>query len=85
MGGLACPLHHPTYAAYVAAVRCTASAAVSCGFTRGCNGGKGRNLLIEVAPDSGTGDLRGINDALAIAVRDDVHCYDFAYTLPAAH
>lgn len=53
--------------------------------SQGGDGGKGRNLLIEVAPDSGTGDLRGINDALAIAVRDDVHCYDFAYTLPAAH
>lgn len=52
---------------------------------KGGDGGKGQNLLIEVAPDSGTGDLRGINDALAIAVRDGVHCYDFAYTLPAAY
>lgn len=79
----------PTSAAYVAIERVS-------GMLHGLNGSfvlvhkgvmtkKGQNLLIEVAPDSGTGDLSGISGALAIAIRAGAHHYDFVYTLPAAH
>lgn len=51
---------------------------------RGVMSGSGQSLLIEVAPDSGTGDLQGISGSLAIAVQDGDHRYDFTYTLPAA-
>ena len=42
----------------------------------------GADLTIEIAPDSGTGELAGIAGTLAIEVKAGVHHYDLAYTLP---
>jgi hypothetical protein len=42
------------------------------------------SLSIRVVPDSGTGDLAGIEGSLAIRIEDGVHHYDFDYSLPAA-
>jgi hypothetical protein len=42
----------------------------------------GGDLDIEIAPDSGTGELTGIAGTLAIEVKAGVHHYDLAYTLP---
>lgn len=41
------------------------------------------DMTIVIAPDTGTGALTGIAGAFAIDVRDGVHHYDLAYTLPA--
>jgi hypothetical protein len=38
-------------------------------------------LSIVVVPDSGTGELVGINGRLTVDVVDGKHLYDFAYTL----
>jgi len=39
-------------------------------------------LTIEVAPDSGTGQLAGLAGTLTIKIADGKHSYDFEYTLP---
>jgi len=39
-------------------------------------------LDIVIAPDTGTDTLTGISGAFSIEVRDGVHHYDLAYTLP---
>ena len=44
----------------------------------------GSELSVTIAPDSGTGALAGIAGTLAIEVKNGVHRYDLAYTLPAA-
>lgn len=41
-------------------------------------------MLINVIPDSGTGDLAGISGVLAIIIEPGKHSYVFDYTLPAA-
>lgn len=41
-------------------------------------------LTVTVAPDSGTGELEGLSGAMAIAIADGKHSYEFAYTLAAA-
>jgi Protein of unknown function (DUF3224) len=38
-------------------------------------------LNVTVAPDSGTGELTGIEGSMAIMIADGKHSYDFAYTL----
>jgi hypothetical protein len=38
-------------------------------------------LLLEVVPDSGTGDLAGISGKMAIRTEDGQHFYDFDYEL----
>lgn len=43
----------------------------------------GGDLLITVAPDTGTGALAGIEGTLTIDVVGGIHHYDFAYRLPA--
>jgi hypothetical protein len=43
--------------------------------------GKGE-LTITVVPDSGTGELAGIEGTMTINVTDDGHFYAFKYTLP---
>lgn len=43
----------------------------------------GGELIVTVAPDTGTGALEGIEGTLTIEVANGVHRYDFAYTLPA--
>ena len=42
------------------------------------------DLSVMIAPDTGTGELEGIEGTFAIEMADGVHRYDLAYTLPAA-
>lgn len=39
-------------------------------------------LNINVAPDSGTGQLESLTGSMTIIIKDGKHSYDFAYTLP---
>jgi hypothetical protein len=39
-------------------------------------------LTISVVPDSGTGELEGLQGSLTIKIEGGKHFYDFAYTLP---
>lgn len=41
-------------------------------------------MLINVVPDSGTGDLKGIGGELTIIIEGKNHSYKFDYTLPEA-
>ena len=41
-----------------------------------------QQLLITVAPDSGTGQLTGLVGKFTIKIVDKKHFYDFEYTLP---
>jgi uncharacterized protein DUF3224 len=44
----------------------------------------GQRLTIVVVPDSGTGELAGLDGKLEITIaKGGAHSYDFAYTLPA--
>jgi len=43
--------------------------------------GKNRQIL-EVAPDSGTGQLAGLSGTMTINIEDGKHLYEFHYTLP---
>ena len=72
-------------AVYVAIERVT-------GMLRGRNGSfvlvhhgtmtpEAQQLTITVAPDSGTGQLRGLAGEMSITIADGKHSYDFAYTL----
>jgi hypothetical protein len=38
-------------------------------------------LAVTVVPDSGTGQLTGLNGTMLIEVREDIHSYRFEYTL----
>jgi len=40
-----------------------------------------QSLSITVAPDSGTGELKGLTGTLTIEIKDGEHRYDFAYDL----
>ena len=42
-----------------------------------------KQLLITVVPDSGSGELAGLQGQLDIRIADGKHFYDMAYTLPA--
>jgi len=42
-------------------------------------------LSITVVPDSGTGQLTGLNGKMDIQIADGKHSYDFAYALPDSH
>lgn len=44
--------------------------------------GKPGKFDVTVVPGSGTADLKGIAGQLTITITDNVHTYDFAYTLP---
>jgi hypothetical protein len=39
-------------------------------------------LLLEVVPDSGSGELAGLAGSMAIVIADGDHSYTFDYTLP---
>jgi hypothetical protein len=39
-------------------------------------------LVIEVVPDTGTGQLMGLAGTLGIRIEDGRHYYDFEYSLP---
>jgi hypothetical protein len=41
------------------------------------------SLSIRVVPDSGTGDLTGLDGSLGIRIEAGQHFYDFDYSLPA--
>lgn len=41
-----------------------------------------QHLLIEVVPDTGSGQLRGLAGTLDIRIEDGRHYYDFQYSLP---
>jgi hypothetical protein len=41
-------------------------------------------LIVQVVPDSGTGELVGLSGTLGIDVRDGKHFYEFSYCLDAA-
>lgn len=43
-----------------------------------------QTLVIRVVPDSGTGDLLGLEGTMDIRIVDRKHFYDFQYTLPEA-
>ena len=43
-----------------------------------------RALVITVVPDSGTGELAGLEGRMSITVEDGRHAYGFDYTLPPA-
>ncbi|MEZ2346371.1 DUF3224 domain-containing protein [Terriglobus sp. RCC_193] len=40
-------------------------------------------MEVSVLPNTGTGDLKGIEGTLQIAIDKSGHSYDFTYTLPA--
>jgi Protein of unknown function (DUF3224) len=42
---------------------------------------KGFNLLIEVVPDSGIGELKNISGKMSVRIEDKQHYYDFEYEL----
>lgn len=42
----------------------------------------GQSLTITVVPDSGTGELAGLEGTLLVEITDGEHFYDFEYTLP---
>ena len=44
------------------------------------HGGRNR-LILEVVPDSGTGELTGLSGSMRIDVKDGKHFYEFEYTL----
>ncbi|MEM6453757.1 MAG: DUF3224 domain-containing protein [Acidobacteriota bacterium] len=76
----------PTSAAYVAIERVEGTLdGKSGGFMlvhRGVMTADGQDALITVVPDSGTGDLRGLDGTFHIDIVDGTHRYRFDYTLP---
>lgn len=44
-----------------------------------------QQMLITVAPDSGTGQLVGLSGKFLIKIENKQHFYDFEYDLPPAH
>jgi hypothetical protein len=42
-----------------------------------------RDLVVKVAPDSGTEELLGIDGSMSINIVEKKHFYEFNYTLPA--
>jgi hypothetical protein len=43
-----------------------------------------QSLVVEIVPDSGTGQLSGITGTLGIRIEGGLHGYDLEYRLPAA-
>jgi hypothetical protein len=41
-------------------------------------------LVVQVVPDSGTGELTGISGTLTIEIRERQHFYELSYELPAS-
>lgn len=44
-------------------------------------GGGGRHLTLEVVPNSGSGELKGLTGKMDIRIEDGQHYYDFEYQL----
>lgn len=49
---------------------------------RGAMRGKDISLVIDIVPDSGSGELKGVTGRLVITVLDGKHHYDLEYALP---
>ncbi len=50
---------------------------------RGTMSAAGQELMIDIVPDTGSGQLKGIAGSLKISIaKDGAHTYDLAYTLP---
>ncbi|WP_297508746.1 DUF3224 domain-containing protein [uncultured Caulobacter sp.] len=49
---------------------------------RGAMRGKDISLVIDIVPDSGSGELKGLTGRLVITVADGKHQYDLEYALP---
>jgi imidazole glycerol phosphate synthase subunit HisF len=47
------------------------------------NRGTDSALLVSVVPDSGTGELVGLQGAFNIIIADGKHSYEFTYSLPS--
>ena len=45
-------------------------------------GGGKQEMLVVIVPDSGSGELTGIEGALTIKIADGKHTYILDYTLP---
>jgi Protein of unknown function (DUF3224) len=73
-------------AAYVAAERVSGTLDGRVGtfmlVHRGVMTKESRDILVTIAPGTGTAALTGITGTLAIDIRDGKHFYDLAYTLP---
>lgn len=78
----------PTSAAYVAIERVTGTLQGRSGsfvlVHRGVMTASGQTLLIEVVPDTGTGELMGLSGTLGIRIDGGKHFYEFEYDLPSA-
>ena len=78
----------PTSAAYVAIERVSGSLQGREGsfalVHKGVMTREAQRLVIEVVPDTGTGQLKGLTGTLGIRIEDGRHCYDFEYSLPGA-
>ena len=78
----------PTSAAYVAVERVTGTLHGREGsfvlVHKGVMTSEAQRLVIEVVPDTGTGQLEGISGTLVIRIEDGKHYYDFEYQLEGA-
>ena len=78
----------PTSAAYVAIERVSGSLQGREGsfalVHKGVMTREAQRLVIEVVPDTGTGQLKGLTGTLGIRIEDGRHYYDFEYSLPGA-
>lgn len=78
----------PTSAAYVAIERVSGSLHGHEGsfalVHKGVMTKEAQSLVIEVVPDTGTGQLKGLTGTLGIRIEDGRHYYDFEYSLPGA-
>jgi hypothetical protein len=76
----------PTSAAYVAIERVSGSLHGRQGsfalVHKGVMTQAAQRLEIEVVPDTGTGQLKGLAGTLGIRIEDGRHYYDFEYSLP---
>ena len=76
----------PGSAVYVAVERVTGSLNGKAGSFalahKGVMRGESRQLTVEIAPDSGSGALKGIAGRLTIDATGGQHLYDLEYTLP---
>lgn len=77
----------PGSAAYAAVERFTGAVGGKKGsfamVHRGTMSAAGQHMMIDIVPDSGAGDLKGIAGSLTITIaKDGTHSYDLAYTLP---
>lgn len=49
----------------------------------GVMSGSGQRLILEVVPNSGTGDLEGISGSMSIKIQQGQHLYEFDFSVAA--